>query len=101
MAENLLALGADWSQEGLATTAWIGQAPPGDRLLGGLPHPNVLGAHPQHPARRHRRIGPVAHQGLGPARLAGQGFSPPYEIPHPGLKLPQVSAAFRAVLPVV
>ena len=29
----------------------FGQTPSRDRLPGAVPHPNVLGAHPQHPAR--------------------------------------------------
>ena len=36
-----------------------GQAPPGFHLLGTVPHPNILGAHPQHPRQRRPRIGPV------------------------------------------
>jgi hypothetical protein len=33
-------------------------------LLGTVPHPNVLGAHPQHPRERLPRVGPVPHQRL-------------------------------------
>jgi hypothetical protein len=33
-------------------------------LLGGVPHPNVLGSHPQDLRQRHPRIGAVPRQGL-------------------------------------
>ena len=42
----------------------------GNRLLGAVPYPNVLGAHPQHLRERRPRIGPVPDQRPGPARLA-------------------------------
>jgi hypothetical protein len=35
-----------------------------------LPHPNILGWHPQHPRERQPPIGPTPHQRLRPARLA-------------------------------
>ena len=38
------------------------QTPSGDRLLRAVPHPNVPGAHPQHPRERLRRIDPVPHE---------------------------------------
>jgi hypothetical protein len=44
-------------------------------LLGAVPHPNILGRHPEHPRQRLHRIGPVPHQGLGPARLARRAVS--------------------------
>jgi predicted MPP superfamily phosphohydrolase len=46
-----------------------------------------------------RGIGPVPRQGLGPARLADRSFSRRYEISYRGVKLPRVSAAYRAFLP--
>ena len=39
------------------------------------PLPNILGRHPQHPRERQPRIGSVAHERLGPARLAGRAVS--------------------------
>jgi hypothetical protein len=35
------------------------------RLLGAVPDPNILGAHPQHRRQRLPRIGPMPHQRLG------------------------------------
>jgi hypothetical protein len=40
-------------------------------LLAAALHPKVLNGDPQHPRQRDPRIGPVAHQCPGPARLAG------------------------------
>ena len=51
------------------------QAPPELRLLGAVPHPNVLSPNPQHPRERLPRIGPMPHQRLGPARLARRAVS--------------------------
>ena len=50
---------------------------PGRRSPGSkhTPHPNISGAHPQHPRERLPRIGPVPHQRLGPARLTGRAVS--------------------------
>jgi hypothetical protein len=44
-------------------------------LLGAVPHPNILDAHPQHACQRHPRIGPVPYRRFGPARLAGWAIS--------------------------
>ena len=52
-----------------------GQAPAELRLLGAVPHPNVLGRQPQHLRDRRPRIGPVPHQRLGPPRLPRRPIS--------------------------
>jgi hypothetical protein len=57
-----------------------GQAPAELRLLGAVPHPNVLPRNPQHP--------PSATRGLASC----QGFSQLYDISYRGLILPRVSA---------
>ncbi len=43
-------------------------------LLGAVPHPNMPGAHPQHPRERRSRIGPMSHEGLD-QRLAGRAVT--------------------------
>jgi hypothetical protein len=39
----------------------------------------------------------MPHQGLGPARLTGRGFSPPHEISYRGVKLARVSVGLGRV----
>jgi hypothetical protein len=69
-----------------------------------LPHPNVLGGHPEHPREREAGISPVPHQ--CPWRLcrscgrrwscplADRSFTRPYKISYRSVKLPRVSATF-------
>jgi hypothetical protein len=60
---------------GLGTAASRPGGPPGFRLLGTVPHPNILNRHPQHPRERLPRIGPVSHQRLGPSAPLPSGDS--------------------------
>src|SRR5262249_25685762 len=84
--------------------------PPRIRLIGVVPHPNILGGQPQHPRLRRPRVGRAAlcaSEARYGARVAAVaralparsgGFTPPYEISYRGVKLPRVSAVPGALL---
>lgn len=61
----------------IATFIWRSFTSPCPRcgLIGAVLDPNILDAHSPHGRECHPRISPVAHERLGPARLAGRAIS--------------------------